>query len=261
MSLQKTEAVVLKSRRQGETSKILVLYTRAFGKMSLVAKGARSARSRFGGTLEPLNHISLLFYYKETRDLQILSQAEILATFPGIRRDLDKTSIGLAICELVLRLEVAEEGNPLLFRLLLHTLRGIEGCRRDPVNFLRYFQVRLFDLKGFRPELSTCLRCGGPAQENVRFDIVRGGVVCGNCGKQGVSGIPLSLEALHALRTCQQTASAQEIDGLLPSPVAQQQVDHFLDAFLKYHIEGFRDLNALRFYQRIHDQSKEEPRN
>ncbi len=81
MSLQKTQAVVLKTQRLGETSKILTLYSQKFGKIKVVAKGARGLKSRFYGTLEPLNHISIVYYFKETRELQLLSQADICVKF------------------------------------------------------------------------------------------------------------------------------------------------------------------------------------
>ncbi|HNY91144.1 MAG TPA: DNA repair protein RecO, partial [bacterium] len=90
MPLSKTEAIVLHTRKQGETSKILSLYTLHYGRLSVMAKGARSLKSRYSGVLEPLTHIQIVFYRYEARDLHYLSQAEIVTPFASIHGQLGK---------------------------------------------------------------------------------------------------------------------------------------------------------------------------
>ena len=90
MALIKTEAVVLRTRKQGETSKILSLYTKNFGKISVIAKGARSIKSKYLGALETLNYISIIIYRKEQRSLQYLREADIIHSFPDIHAQLGK---------------------------------------------------------------------------------------------------------------------------------------------------------------------------
>ncbi len=252
MSLQKTEAIVLRSQKQGETSKILTLYTRAFGKIKLIAKGARSIKSRFGGCLELLSYISIVFYRKENRELQFLSQAEIIETFPRIFQDLDKTALAMAACELVNQLEVGEAPHPALFRLLLETLRGINKAGDKPINTLRAFQVRILNILGLKANFSACLKCGNPNSGVVIFDITRGGYICGNCRKAKAPGMVLEPEVLSALRAFQQ-ASLSNLNGYLSSKKAEQQVDDFLLTYMRYHVEGFRELKALKFLKKIHE--------
>ena len=61
-----TDAIVLRSMKYGETSKIVTLYSKKFGKIKVIAKGARSAKSKFGASLEPMMHSSVIFYKKGT---------------------------------------------------------------------------------------------------------------------------------------------------------------------------------------------------
>lgn len=250
MPLRKTEAIVLKSFKQGETSKILTLYTRSFGKAKVIAKGARSSRSRFGGSLEPLNHLAILFYEKENRDLHFLSQADIITAFAKDNRNLEKTALSMAACELVDRLEFGAAPSPLLFKLLLEVLRSIHGSTGQPMNCLRAFQVRLLDSLGLKPELRGCMKCGRETHHEGIFDIVRGGYVCENCKQPTSPGMLLSNQALNALKLFQ-TTPLSKLNGLLPAAEAQQQVDNFLSAYFRYHLEGFRELNAIKFYRRI----------
>src|SRR5439155_321448 len=70
--------IVLKRHALGDTSRIVVAYTREHGLIKLVAKGARQSPSRFGFALEPLSRSRFGFYFKPDRDLHLLSQAETI---------------------------------------------------------------------------------------------------------------------------------------------------------------------------------------
>jgi DNA repair protein RecO (recombination protein O) len=250
MSLQKTEAVVLKSIKQGETSKILTLYTRKFGKIKVIAKGARGLRSRYGGTLEPANYIAIVFYEKETRDLQFLSQADIIETYAKQKYTLEKSTLAMAACELVDRLEIGMTPNPHLFKIFLEALRGIHREPTQPMNVLRAFQIRIFDALGVKPNFHTCLQCKHARSGDVLFDIPRGGFLCQQCARLRPAGAPLSQSQLADFRDLQ-TAPIASLNGVLASATAQQQADHFLLSYFKFHVEGFRELNALKFLRKI----------
>ena len=65
-----TSAIVLNYTKFGDTSLICNLYSKDYGKFSIIAKGARSLKNPHGAILEPLNYIDLIYYFK-----QILSDA------------------------------------------------------------------------------------------------------------------------------------------------------------------------------------------
>ncbi len=249
MSLKKTEAIVLKSLRQGETSKILTLYTRAFGKLTVMAKGARSMKSKFGGSLEPLNYISIVFYEKETREIQLLSQADIIEPFAGIKQSVEKTAMAMAVCELVNNLESGTEPNPNLFKLHLEALKAI-GKSENYMNAFRAFQVKLFNILGIRPNFTTCAKCENEERGSVVFDITHGSFICERCSQDQAAGMILSADSLTTLRFFQRDSLA-DLNGLLTAAISQQQVDGFIAAYFKYHIDGLRDLKALKFLKRI----------
>ena len=72
--ITKSEAIVLKSMDFRDSSKIVTFYTRSFGKLKGIAKGARQMKSKFGAALEPITRVSLVLYKKEHRDLQLISE-------------------------------------------------------------------------------------------------------------------------------------------------------------------------------------------
>ena len=95
-----TEAVILKTMKYRDTSRIVTLYTRDFGRLSVIAKGARSRNNKFGASLEPLSHVSAVLYKNEHRDLHLLSKCEISTQFRRIPEDLERLSTAMAIIEL-----------------------------------------------------------------------------------------------------------------------------------------------------------------
>src|SRR3970040_2354083 len=155
----KTEAVVLSKMDYRDSSNILTLYTKDYGKISVIHKGARSPKSKKGFIAEPLNHLQIIIYRKDSRDLQLLSSADLISHFPRIKEDLDKLKYSLAILELVKNLTPEGEENTKLFNSLTRILFLLDSSDEGPkVTFGRFF---LFFLKeiGYEIQLKKCSSC------------------------------------------------------------------------------------------------------
>src|SRR5690349_14911201 len=122
MAILRGEGIVLRAYALGDTSRIVVVYTRELGTVRLVAKGARSTPSRFGFALEPLSRGRYVFYHKPDRDLQLLSQADTIDAVGSRVNDLTRLAHASAAVELVDRLVWGEEPHPELYDLLAETL-------------------------------------------------------------------------------------------------------------------------------------------
>lgn len=251
LPLAKTEGVVLHSRRQGEMTKILTLYTKAFGKISLVAKGARSTRSRFWGSLEPANHVHVVFYRKETRELQFLSQAEIVQPFLRLHAELGRMSLAMVVCEWVMRAEVSEAPNLALFSLLLETLRALDTSARGLRNVVRCFQMHFLELHGVRPELERCAQCGtrqvtGP----VLLDVEGGRYFCAACRPASVDSV--DPETILVLRKAAHMRPLQAGQITVSARVGAA-VDKVLYRMASYHLEPLRGVRVPRVLAELED--------
>ncbi len=261
MPLSKTEAIVLHTRKQGETSKILSLYTLHYGRLSVMAKGARSLKSRYSGVLEPLNHIQIVFYRYEARDLHYLSQAEIVTPFASVHGQLGKMALAAIPCEIIERSEVTGHTNPQLFRLLLESLMLLEEAETGQRQVVRAFMLRYLALSGFSGEYRLCLGCG---QEKLRerqfFDYGSGGYRCGDCEGRSGEGESLSRRALQALHFLGQSGLEKSIT-LRIGPDLGHELDQFLLANLRWHLEGLHVLKSIQYLEKLQKsmhQSKEE---
>jgi len=116
-----------------------------------MARGARSAKSRYGSSLEPLSHIEAVLYVKPSRDLHSLSETSHVQTFPAIRSSLHRTEAGLRCLELVNAVQEVGHVNKDLFALLVTVLSALDHSEERFENLFPYFQLRLADLLGFSP--------------------------------------------------------------------------------------------------------------
>ena len=112
----KTKAVVIKKLDYGDTSKIATFFTEDFGKISAIIKGARSPKSKMGSVVDILNTVQIVYYKKESREIQLISQADLINHYSRIKEDLDKLKYASAVAELLLNLILDDEAHPKLYK-------------------------------------------------------------------------------------------------------------------------------------------------
>ncbi len=192
MGLYRDQGIVLRTWRLGEADRIVNLLTERHGKVRAVVKGVRKTKSRFGARLEPLVHVSLLFY--EGRELDIVTQAEVVELFRPVREDLGRLAKASSLLEATDQLAQERHANPRLFVMLLGALRAL-SAHDSPVLVPAFF-LKLLSSEGFHPLLDECAVCGGRYGLEA-FDLTLGGALCRGCAGHAVS---LSAEGLDLVR-------------------------------------------------------------
>ncbi|MGA2489545.1 MAG: DNA repair protein RecO [Anaerolineales bacterium] len=243
----RVEAVVLRHVDWGEADRILTLYTRERGKVRAIAKGARKIRSRKAGHLEPFTRVTLQL--AKGRDLLIITQVDTLDAYLPLGENLVKTGYASYVIELLDRFTYEDESeNQAIYHLLAETLSRI-AAEADSWLAIRYYEVRLLDLLGFRPHLFECASCGEKIQAvDQFFSPVAGGVVCPKCGARmpGVWSVPVG--ALKVFRHLQRS-SYPEARRARPTPEVRNELETLIQKYLTYLLE--RGLNSPGFIKQI----------
>ena len=117
-----TDAIVLRQIPYSESSIICRLFTKKEGKITIIAKGARRPKYYISGLLEPINYISILYYNKNNRAVQILKEASYAMHFHNIRKSYKKIIYTLTAIEIIDKTYLNEEPSPIIFRLLVKYL-------------------------------------------------------------------------------------------------------------------------------------------
>ncbi len=242
----RSEAIVLSHKNWGEADRMLWLYTRELGKVQAIAKGVRKMRSRKAGHLEPFTCSNLMF--ARGRSFLIITQAETLAPLSELREDLLLVGYAAYIIELLDRFTYEEDENRLIYQLLKDTLTRIND-ETSPYLAVRYFEIHLLDLLGYKPELTKCINCDSLIQaEDQFFSISLGGVVCPGCGPRIQDARPVSMNALKYLRHFQRSSYREAARAKL-SPGINQEIEQVMHRYITYLLE--RNLNTPAFIARV----------
>jgi len=244
----RTEGVVLRRQNLGEADRLTTVYTLDYGKLRLVAKGVRKLRSRKAGHLEPFTRVALLI--ARGRELDIITQAEMIEDFLALRSDLDQLGYASYLVELVDRFTVEEgEENRAQYQLLLESLEHLAEKKADPAAIILYFELKLLELVGYRPELFRCLECGAEIQpENQYFAFLEGGVLCPKCGRGKHQLRPISMPVLKILRHFQRSHFTTASSPYVPKTLFVE-VDQIMEGYINTLLE--RQLNVPAFLRRL----------
>lgn len=241
----RAEAIVLRTLDLGEADRILVLFTRHFGKVHVVAKGIRRATSRMAGHAEPLTHAT--YQLARGRELDVLTGAEARALYPELREDLARIAAGWYCAELVDRFTAERMPSAPLFELLETALRHLDDGHPAAL-VCRWFDLHLLDRSGFRPELQECVSCRRALEERENvWSAPGGGAVCPSCAARA-GGLVLSVRALKSLRYLLvsdfESASRLRVDAPLAA-----ELERHMRLFVQHVID--RDLVAARLIDEI----------
>jgi DNA repair protein RecO (recombination protein O) len=268
--LIKTEAIVLKSMKYRDTSKIITFYTKEYGKLKGIAKGARTAKNKFGSALEPMTLSMLVIYKKEHRDLHLISQCDAVDSFKNLTEDLDRMTTALAVIELVNQVTHHEERNPALFELLGETLSALNSSHKNYSSYLQAFRLRLASLFGYAPNFEVCGECGNPlvlgnGEKEFAFQVARGAVFCNRCcmpnnssigiGDQSNAFISISTEGLQIIRRLLH-AQITSLGNLEFDAQVGNQIDELLRLYLRYHFEGLKPLKSTELFHQYSKAAK-----
>ncbi len=248
MSITKTEAIVLKSIKFGDTSKIATLYTKDCGKIKVIAKGIRKPKSRLAGALQTLSHIQIVFYKKRTSEIYLLSQSETIKTYQSLYKDLNRYVFASATLELLDRLITGEESNPQLFELMKANLSFMESCSEESLekSFCSY-ALKLAHLLGYKPKFDRCVICnkhvGG---KFVLFSPEKGGIICKSCTRADQAYLRLSNASVTSALKLQSIKTEDLNTYNIPKEHLKEILCVILN-LLDYHTGRGKDLRSLEF--------------
>ncbi len=178
MSTYLTQAITLKTHAVGEYDKLLVLFSRELGLRRVMAKGARRPRSKLGGRSEPLCHN--LWELAHGRRMDVVAHCETRNGFRGLRTDFDRLMAAMYVAEATGAFIDELQPYPEVFDALAAILGILETTDAIELTVL-WFELRLLDLLGYRPEFDSCVHCEAELGSACGFHPDLGGGLCDAC--------------------------------------------------------------------------------
>ena len=245
-----TDAIILRVFRYSDSSKIVRMYTRDRGKLSALAKGAMRGKLRFGATLDPMSYVHVVLYLKEARELQTLTQCDFVKPFRALTDDVEKMAAGMAVVELLDGVTHSQEQNEGLFALAVRTLETLNSATKGGGLALYFYEMRLLEIVGFKPNVHSCEHCGTAlteeliAQPGGELRLTHSGVVCGRCSSLHKGLLPVSPPALRVLQRLQEVSDPEMVTRFVLTTIVRGEVASALRRFLMLHVEGLRALKS-----------------
>ncbi|MDD5307906.1 MAG: DNA repair protein RecO [Deltaproteobacteria bacterium] len=238
-----TAAFLVRLVDYGESDRIVTLFTRDYGKISALARGARKSRRRFGGALEPFCLLEVTLA-SHARGLWRLGETTLVAAYPGLASSLARLGAAARILELAREVVPEHEPDPAMFELLEQALPALSRADEPHVAATAAAaSLRVLALAGFELRFTDCSVCGAPVPKGarVRFDPWRGGVVCTPCGGGPIGLAAAAVRGLLALLALPLSRVSEA--GVDAPRVAQ--IEEAIDAFVRHHLG--KPLRSSRF--------------
>ncbi|OGM31272.1 DNA repair protein RecO [Candidatus Woesebacteria bacterium RIFCSPHIGHO2_01_FULL_44_21] len=144
-----SNAVVLSAKSYSEADKIITVFSKDFGKLTLMAKGVKRLKSRKRGSLEVFSNIK--FFAHKGRGMPVVTEVEIIDNFVDLRKDLKKVSVAYFFAEVVARTTRDEEEHAEIYVLLVNYLKRLEVG--SSLKKLRTeFSLEIAEILGFIPK-------------------------------------------------------------------------------------------------------------
>ena len=242
--LAKCEGIVIRSTDYGETNKIITLYTREFGKVGVMARGAKKPNSRFSA-------VTQLFHFGHYlslsgRGLGQLQQGETLESFRSIREDIFLTAYASYIAELLDKGTEERKPHEALFNLFYKSLHYLDE-EYVPEIIVNIFETKMLSVFGFAPELNRCVNCG--AQDgSFSFSIREGGLLCHRCEETDPYRMRISPAVVKILRVLYYM-DLDRLGTISIKDTTKKEIRHVLDAYYDEYLGV--ELKTKRFLRQM----------
>ena len=206
MSLEKADALVIRQVDFSESSRVVTFFSREFGKMATLAKGAKRLKGPFDAALDLLSACRVVFIRKSSGTLNLLTEARLISRFQPQNSDangaLSSLYGGYYVAELLNGLTEDFDPAPELYDLALSTLSALSSSHNLSSPVIIHFEISLLQLIGLLPNLFECSVCGETVQTDSQLAhwVSQGGLLCGACRREEFAGVSISSGSVEILR-------------------------------------------------------------
>ena len=238
-----THAIVLNKKNYSDSSLICDLFSKDFGKITVIAKGAKSIKNPLGALLQPLNHIECVYYYKASRNIQTLKEASIINKYYNIENNYYKMKYGLVIIDVVNQINYVEYPSNIIFRLTYKTLESLNGVKKQYIDVIFiFFLLQFLIYLGYCPSVKMCIQCNEKLN-SARFDYSVGQLMCHKCSD---SKLVLDSESLLIIKFLMKIHLTKIVENFNFDLKKCIRINHFLYKFILFHIPDIKKSKALK---------------
>lgn len=243
---EKTEGIVLREVQYQDADKLLTVLTKAFGKITVKARGVQKSSSKSKAAAQILAFSELTLYQRQGR--YTLQESVVREMFPELRQDLELLSLASYFAQVTETVAQENDPAPELLSLLLNCLYALSKLKKPQMLVKTVFELRLACIIGFLPDLRCCPLCGN--EEADRFNVSQGVLQCAHCSGEALEGIrmplrPGNLQAMRYIASCDE----KKLFSFTLSEQSMIELNNLTEAYLSLRLE--RGFSTLDFYKSL----------
>ncbi len=238
--LQKSKGVILHQVKYSDSGIIIQAYTREFGRQSILVRGLRSKKSgKHNALFQPLSILELVYYYKESRSVQVLKECSVVYSPSDIYADVKKSTIAVFLGEILSSVLKEETHHFELFDYIENSIKYFDISRHGYSNFHIAFLTGLSGYLGFEPGTRT-------DPENKYFDLLNGTFTPLPPPHSDYADRYVSEVLAQFFSTSFDNMGAIPLTGNLRNEVLETIIKYF-----SIHLPGLKKINSLEVLKEI----------
>lgn len=178
--LTDTEGIVLRQVKTSYGRRMVLLFSKKYGKISAGTSIAEKGRNRSSLALRPFTYGRYEMF--KNRESYNINSADVIRSYYGIGEDVDKYMNGAYVLEFTERILSDEVPAPWIFSLLIDFFDMLENRSRGIGTLVLAYQTKVLMYSGVMPQLDHCAVCG-EKKPAAKFSIPDGGIICSDCLK------------------------------------------------------------------------------
>ena len=181
MELIKVEGIVIGETNYSESSKILKVFTKEYGIISIMSKGCRNIKSKLRGVSSKLSYANFMIKYKKD-GISTLTDADTIDTLRNIVTDIEKISYLSYLLDLTDQVYRHSKSSK-IYPILISIIKKINE-EYDPEVLTIIYELKLLEFLGISPNIDSCSICGN-TKNIVTISVKDGGFICQDCYHSG----------------------------------------------------------------------------
>ena len=174
--IETIEGIVINVKNYSESSRIIDIFTKEHGVISVIAKNCRSLKSKLRIFTEKMVYASFTIYYKKDK-LSTLTEASIINDLSNIKKDILKISYAGFIIDLA-RQVYKQNNSEQIYKLLISSIIKINE-NLNPLVITNILELKYLYYLGIMPNLDGCVVCG--SKDVITLSSSKGGFLCPKC--------------------------------------------------------------------------------
>jgi DNA repair protein RecO len=238
----KSEAIVLKTVDYSESSIIATLFTKEKGKVAVIAKGARKPKNKFAAFLVVGQLLEVVFYTKESRSVQTLSDVSYVEKLHSFRVDIEKMAIMMTTSEFANQVLHENEVNTDLFDFLKKMLTWVDKQDDVPPQLFPYLQLRIAEYIGIGVQYMS------EGEDEYGYLNISSGLLSPD--KEDEHAEKLTAAQFAFVKKSLHSANASVL-RIVMNPNELKKLIQILDKYFIYHVEGMKPRRSDKIFAQL----------